>query len=147
MDILSNFSERLAELMFFHDEMSSEELAKRTGIAGSSIRAWLRKETVPSYDKLIAVADFFCCSLDFLAGRCDVDERVEPRELPPFYPHLRELMETLGVSRYSVTTRSPIKDPYFTNWSHGQKPLLVTLCSLADVLGVSLDYPVGRADY
>ena len=65
MDILSNFSERLAELMFFHDEMSSEELAKRTGIAGSSIRAWLRKETVPSYDKLIAVADFFCCSLDF----------------------------------------------------------------------------------
>lgn len=147
MDFLSNFSERLSELMYFHEEMTSEALAKQTKIAGSGIRAWLRGETVPNYDNLIAVADYFCCSLDFLTGRTDLDERVEPRALPPFYPHLREVMKKLGVTRYYVTTHSSIKDPYFTNWSRGQKPLLLTLCTLADVLDVSLDYLVGRSDY
>ena len=146
MGNLSNFSERLKELM---DErgLRSEKLAKEAGLAGSSIRSWLRGDSVPTYKSAIRLADHLRCSLDFLTGNSESDREILPREVPPFYPRLRMIMEEAGVTRFRLTTETPIKDAFFTNWAHGEEPLLTTLCTLADYLHVSLDYLVGRTDY
>ena len=146
MENLSIFSERLKELMAERD-MRSETLAREAHIAGSSIRSWLRGASFPTYKSAVKLADFFCCSLDFLAGMSDTFESVTPRAVPPFYPRLRRIMEERCVTRFSITENTPIKDAFFTNWSHGQQPLLPTLCTLASYLDVSLDYLVGRTDY
>ena len=144
---MSIFSERLKELMSEREEMKSEQLAKEARISGSSIRSWIRGQSVPSFQSAVKLADYFCCSLDYLVGRTDKFEEILPRPLPPFYPHLRKIMEECKITRFRITTDTPIKDAFFTNWSRGEQPLLVTLCSLAQYLKVSLDYLVGRTDY
>ncbi len=146
MEILSKLSERLKELME-ERELRSETLAKEAGIAGSSIRSWLRGASVPTFESAVKLADFFCCPLDFLAGRSEDCGNVAPRTLPPFYPRLRAIMEEAGVTRFRIAKETQIKDAFFTNWARGEKPLLVTLCVLADFLDVSLDYLVGRVEY
>ena len=146
MGNVSNFSERLKELMEERG-LRSEKLAKEAGIAGSSIRSWLRGDSVPAYKSAIKLADHLRCSLDFLVGNTDSDREIPPREVPPFYPRLRDIMAELGVTRFRITTETPIKDAFFTNWSRGEEPLLTTVCTLADYLHVSLDYLVGRTDY
>ena len=146
MENWSIFSERLKELMT-EREMRSETLARETHIAGSSIRSWLRGNSYPTFSSAVKLADYFSCSLDYLAGLNDKFESVLPRPLPPFYPRLRRVMEEQGVTRFAVTEHTQIKDAFFTNWSHGQLPILPTLCTLANFLNVSLDYLVGRTDY
>ncbi len=146
MGNLSKFTERLKEVMEERD-LRSEKLAREAGIAGSSIRSWLRGASVPSFRSAVKLADYLNCSLDYLVGNSDADISVTPRELPPFYPRLRQIMEEVGVTRFRITAETPIKDAFFTNWSHGEEPLLVTLCTLASYLNVSLDYLIGRTDY
>ena len=143
MENMSIFSERLKELMA-EREIRSETLARETHIAGSSIRSWLRGDSFPTFSSAVKLADFFSCSL---AGLSDKFESVSPRPLPPFYPRLRHIMEEQGVTRFWVTEHTHIKDAFFTNWSHGQLPILPTLSALASCLNVSLDYLVGRTDY
>ena len=45
---------------------------------------------------------------------------IEP--CPPFYSNLRKIMDKKGITRYSVTTHSNIKDSYFTTWQKGADP-------------------------
>lgn len=146
MGNMSKFPERLKELMEERG-LRSEQLAREAGIAGSSIRSWLRGASVPTYRSAVKLCDHFRCSLDYLVGNSDLDREIEPRELPPFYPQLRKVMNEMGVTRFRITSETQIKDAFFTNWSHGEEPLLVTLCVLADFLNVSLDYLIGRRDY
>lgn len=146
MENLSVFSERLKELMA-ERELRSETLSKEAHIAGSSIRSWLRGSSVPTFESAVKLADYFGCSLDYLAGMSERFEAVTPRPLPPFYPRLRRIMKEQGVTRFAVTEKTRISDAFFTNWSRGQQPLLTTLCTLVSFLGVTLDYLVGRTDY
>lgn len=146
MENLSNFAERLSDLM--HEKnLRSEGLAKAASVSGSAVRSWLRGDSVPTLENAVRIADFFACSLDYLAGRTDYYEEVVPRERPPFYPNLRKVMEEQGISRYRIARSTAVKDAFFSNWAKGEEPLLVTLCVLADCLGVSLDYLVGRRDF
>lgn len=144
---LSDFPNRLKELMNERNDMKSERLAKEANISGSSIRSFLRGQSVPNFQTAIKLADFFRCSLDYLVGFVEEYQEVVPRPLPPFYAHLREIMKNAGVTRLEITQKTAIKDAFFTNWSHGELPLLITLCTLANYLEVSLDYLVGRAEY
>lgn len=145
MDNLSNLAQRLNELMEEHD-LRSEGLAKKSGVAGSSIRAILRGESLPSLDSVVKLADYFHCSLDYLIGKTDKIEEVKPRPLPSFYEHLRAIMKELGIKRYAITTKTSINDTCFTNWKHGSKPSLSNVCILASYMKISLDELVGRID-
>ena len=147
MDILSNFPERLKELMFDHDEIKSEALGAAIGIHGTSVRAWMRGKSMITLPNAIILADFFECSLDYLAGERENDEKIPPRPLPPFYDNLRKIMAEKGITRYALVKDTEIKDVYFTKWAHGALPDLITVIKLAKYLDVSLDYLVGRTDY
>ncbi len=47
------------------------KLAELIGAGKSSISSWERDESEPTLSKLIAIADFFGCTIDYLAGRED----------------------------------------------------------------------------
>ncbi len=147
MDNLSKLPERLKELMQDHDDIKSETLGKTIGVTGSTIRFILRGDTLPTLATAVKLADFFHCSLDFLAGVNDIDREVLPRELPPFYENLRKVMRECGISRWKIAHSEHFKDSYFTTWAKGQQPKLITAYHLADYMHVSLDYLVGRTDY
>lgn len=57
-----------------HDAgITSKELAGIIGTSPSTISQWMTK-SAPPLDKLIALADFFGVSLDYLCGRCTKEE-------------------------------------------------------------------------
>ena len=148
MEYLSKLSERLKFLMLDHDNIKSDALGKITEISGSTIRSLLRGEALPSLATAIKLADFFECSLDFLAGKVEIDRKVTPRPLPPFYENLRKVMKERNITRYYLTHKtSDIRDSHFSNWIQGEQPKLITVCTLSKHLDVSLDYLVGRTDY
>ena len=147
MENLSIFPERLKELMFDRGEMRSEALGAAIGVHGTNVRAWLNGTSLITLENAVKLADLFSCSLDYLVGRKEQDEKVVPRELPPFYEHLRKVMEEKKVTRYQIVHNTEIYDVYFTKWKKGAKPDLVTVIVLADYLEVSLDWLVGRTDY
>lgn len=147
MVILSKLSERLKELMFYHENIKSEYLARDIGVTGATVRGWMNGTHEISLHHAILLADYFTCSLDYLAGRTEQSEKVLPRPLPPFYDNLRKVLKDTKVTRYRITKDTSIKDSFFTNWAKGEKPKLATVCVLADYLNVTLDYLVGRTDY
>lgn len=146
MENLSSFPERLKELMAFR-EVRADEVAAAIGIHKTNVRAWMRGDSLITLRNAVKLADYFGCSLDYLAGISDVYEEVTPRELPPFYDRLRAIMASRGVTRYQFSRETSIQDVYFTRWSKGAQPDLITVMILAQKLGVSLDYLIGRRDY
>ena len=49
--------------------LTQTELAERTGLSQSNINTWERNRSLPLPDGLIALADCFGCSIDYLLGR------------------------------------------------------------------------------
>lgn len=147
MENLSNLSDRLKELMFYGGQIRSETLARKVGVTGSTLRTYLNGTREMSLTTAIRLADCFCCSLDYLAGRTERYEEIRPTKTPDFYPRLRTVMAERGVSRYRIARDTTIKDSYFTRWKNGQSPRFPSVILLADYLDVTLDYLTGRTDF
>ncbi len=71
---MSNFSERI-RLLRNEQGMKQKELAETLGLALRSYQCYEYGERFPDFPGLIAIADFFDVSLDYLVGRSDVRER------------------------------------------------------------------------
>lgn len=57
--------------------MNQQELGERVGVTRKTVVLWERGDVIPPTKKLIAMADMFGCSTDYLLGRCN--ERLIPR--------------------------------------------------------------------
>ncbi len=147
MSNLSLFPERLKELMFDAGQMKTRDLAEKIGVHFTSVAMWLKGGSLVSLSNAVKIADFFECSIDYLAGMSEVDHKVMPRGLPPFYENFRKVMAEQGVSRYRIVKDTDIKDMYFTKWSKGATPDLLSVTKVASYLNVSVDYLIGRTDY
>lgn len=147
MSNLSLFPERLKELMFDNGQMASYELAEKVGVHFTTVNLWLSGKALISLANAVKLADVFSCSLDYLAGISETDQSVPARSLEPFYTRLRSVMKLCGVTRYRIAKETEIKDIYFTKWSRGAVPDLISVIKVAQYLNVSLDYLTGRTDY
>lgn len=63
-----NFSATLKTLRKEH-RLTQQELADKSGISRSNINTWELGKSLPLPDGLIALADAFGCSVDYLLGR------------------------------------------------------------------------------
>ena len=64
------FYERLKGLMA-EKEINQRQLERDTGLSNQAISFWLSQQRVPSLPSLWDLADYFHCSIDYLAGRED----------------------------------------------------------------------------
>ncbi len=71
---MSNFSERI-RLLRKERKIKQKEMAEVLGLAPRSYQSYEYEERYPDFQGLIAIADFFDVSLDYLVGRSDVRER------------------------------------------------------------------------
>ena len=115
------FHERLTELMI-EKGVNTVSLAAAIGVSDETVRRWKNGERDILLSQLVKLADYFQCSLDFLAGRSDTVLDYLVREMPPFYDSLRAVMKEKGVTRYRLVKDLPIYDGYFTNWKKGKSP-------------------------
>jgi transcriptional regulator with XRE-family HTH domain len=71
---MSSFSERLNQLRKTNN-LKAEELAIIAGVKRRIIFMYEKGDTKPSFDVLIALADYFNVSLDYLVGRSNSSAR------------------------------------------------------------------------
>lgn len=71
---MENFSSRIKSLRK-EQGLKQKEMAKAFGLADRSYQCYEYGERFPDFQGLIAIADFFDVSLDYLVGRSDVRER------------------------------------------------------------------------
>ena len=71
---MAQFCERLKFLRNEHN-LKQREMAAELGLALSSYQAYEYAYRYPDFQGLIAIADYFDVSLDYLVGRSDVRAR------------------------------------------------------------------------
>ncbi len=136
-------SERLTELMN-EKGISNNELASILGVTPCSVGRWKRGVKNMRLTQFVMIANYFNCSLDFLAGRSETFIDFVPKKCPPFYEHFKKLISEKGISRNKINTETKIKSSHFVDWKNGAEPQIHSLIELADYLDISLDYLLGR---
>jgi transcriptional regulator with XRE-family HTH domain len=56
--------------------ISVEELTKETSVGKRSITEMMKGDTIPCISEVIALCDYFNCSLDYLFKRTDIKARI-----------------------------------------------------------------------
>lgn len=143
MRILSDFGERLSELIF-DKNLTTEQLSKAVGISAGSISQWRTGKQNISLSNALKLADYFSCSIEFLIGRTGDKLNYVPREYPPFYERLLQVMKERGKSRYRIVKETKLSDGNFYSWKRGGDPFLQSVIDLADYFGYTIDYFIGR---
>ncbi len=144
MDVLSNFAEKLDELMF-DENINGKELADILGISKQQIYYVLNHKRMPSLDVLIRVANHFSCTTDFLLGREPESKAKTFRPVPPFPQQLAFLLDYFHVKKYRLCKEVPITHSVIYNWQRGKfAPSLDYIIKLADYFGCSVDFVIGR---
>lgn len=65
------FAERLQQLLSYNEIENANIVAEATGISPSTIAHWLSGKSAPNFENLIAIAEYFNTTVDFLIGRND----------------------------------------------------------------------------
>ena len=138
-----DISERLTELMN-EKVINNKELAEILGVSPHTVGIWKKGRNNMRLPQFIAIADYFNCSLDFLAGRSETVIDFIPKKCPPFYERLREILKRNNITKYRVNADTKIKSSHFVDWKNGAEPQIHSLIELADYLDISLDYLLGR---
>ena len=144
MDVLSNFAEKLDELMF-DENINGKELADILGISKKQIYYVLNHKRMPSLDVLSRVANHFSCTTDLLLGREPESKAKTFRPVPPFPQQLAFLLDYFHVKKYRLCKEVPITHSVIYNWQRGKfAPSLDYIIKLADYFGCSVDFVIGR---
>lgn len=136
--------------------MTQMQVAAKSGLSQSNINTWERGRSMPLPDGLIALADCFDCSIDYLLGHeCEnfvkpFSEECEPITegsfaIEKFSEILKALRKERKLTQQELAERSGISRSNINTWESGKSlPLPDGLIALADAFGCSVDYLLGR---
>ena len=144
---LSNFAERLTELLF-ERELTVPEFAKELGCVRSTINFYLKAQKMPSLHMLVRMSDYFQCTTDFLLGLTDENSVKRFTPLPPFSTRFPMLCKQFGYTKYRLQKLTGIPESSLYNWQRGDNiPAIDRLVQIAEIFGCSVDYLIGRSNY
>ena len=145
MCILSNFGERLKELMEERG-INSPALAEELKTDRSNITRYLRGERAPLYDNFIKILNYFNCSADFILGLTDyTSENAVYKQPQSFDERLRYVIEICGFTQYKMQKSGKFSGAELYGWLSGKKlPSVESLVKLSTYLGCSIDFLLGR---
>jgi len=145
MDYRNSFSFRLSSLRKYKG-ISRTKLSDYLDVSDEAVRLLEKCRRSPSFEVLCALADYFDVSTDYLIGRSNDDTPMS------FHSEWEEAFRERFAEEYrncdSADLEAACIDREFCEQIiDGTAPLRFhTACDLADELGVSLDYLVGRTD-
>lgn len=144
MIILSNFAERLEELMF-EKNMSVSDMAKALKSDASTIYKYLNAKKLPSTHTAVKLANIFDCSVDYLLGRTEKNYKQTFHEPPPFCERLNFLLTHFKTTQYKLYTYGNFPQSAVQNWLKGTfSPTLDNAVKLAEYFDCSTDFILGR---
>lgn len=144
MVILSNFVERLEDLMF-ENNFSADDVSKKISLDCSTIYKYLNGKKLPSVETAIKLANLFNCSIEYLLGRTEQNHAQTFHEPPPFSQQLKFLLEYFKKSQYNLYTYGNFPQSAIQNWMKGKyTPTLDNIVKLAEYLDCTVDFVLGR---
>ena len=142
-ETIEKFKLTLKELMELKN-IGIGELAKELHTSRFVIHRWLTSAKDMRINSLLKIADYFQCSVEFLCGRTDEYLGFEPKEIPPFSDWLKNVLAECDKSAYQLFRDTKIMPTQMHQWKYHTQPMLNNLVIIADYLGVTLDYLIGR---
>ena len=139
---MSNFGEVLSSLIF-DAKVSYQKLADDLGVALQTVYRWKSNKQDIGLLKLVALCEYFGCSIEYLIGRTDVITKPDRFTIENFGSRVRAMMKVKGISTYRMRKETPYGSRYFERWDNGADPQLSTLIELANYFKCTLDELVG----
>lgn len=145
MDILSNFPERLSELMAEH-RLTPLTLGNKMNIHRNTVNRYLQGTRLPSFECLVKLLDIFNCSADFLLGAVEYpSSNIVFHPIPPFQERFRALLVKHKMSQYALHQKTKISYDTFSKWLKGvTSPFADNLIKLSAAFDCSVDYLIGH---
>lgn len=147
MTVYNIFIKRLTELMKEYN-LTAHSLAKKLGIHHNAVDCWLNAKNLPRFDKLKKLSEFFDCSIDYILGLTD-DENKKPFSKNPktFQYRFIELSKHKGISDIKISKACGVAHSSVSRWRHeGTIPDTNALIKLAELFDCSVEYLLGRTD-
>lgn len=146
MDILSNFSERLQDLML-SQELNCAQLAKLCGCPKTSISAWMTKQVYPKLNNLIRLSNYFNCSIDYILGLTDISTAHRLNVPVPFGERFMFILEERHITKYRLSKDCDFNNSQFTKWFIvGNFPQTKTIIKISEYLDCSVEYLLGLSN-
>lgn len=144
MVILSKLSEALNELIF-DNGLTAKSLAEALSTEPSTITRYLRGERIPSVESLVAIADYFKCSTDFLLGRTEENKEQTFKTCLPFNEQIEFLKDYFKCSSYKIYHGTGISKSRYYDWKNGKRaPTVDNIVRLAELFDCRTDFILGR---
>ncbi|MDE7083633.1 MAG: helix-turn-helix domain-containing protein [Clostridia bacterium] len=142
MDILSNFSETLGELIFDYNngqQMHAKDFAKLVGVNATTITRYLAKKRLPTIESLVILADFFKCSTDYLLGLETENYSKIFKPCPNFAERFKDILKENGLTCIQLSELTNINQSLVYAWKNGKRmPSLENAIKIAKFFDYSL---------
>lgn len=152
------FSQRLIELRTKNNIMA-KDVASQIGVSKQAYSLYEKKQTNPSADILIALANLFNVSLDYLTGRTSDPDMANSNKLHGILEVNKNnsdntleiilfLIKERGITEKELLKQCNINTSFLTDWKSGRikKPSYDKLLKIAQYFNASLDYLTGRTN-
>ncbi len=144
MEILSNFAETLEELIFEH-KTDIKQFSKDMKISLSEVYYYLERKGIPRFPKIIEIADYFNCSVDYILGLAPFQENANYKKTPPFHTSFQRLLKSKNIYRYRLCKECHFYETRVDSWYHGKSiPSTDNAIKLAKYFDCSVDSLLGR---
>ena len=141
---MSKLPIRLKEYMD-EREIDQSDLASAINVERSNISEFLSGKHSPSFEAFVSLLYYFNCSADYLLGLTDIHTEEKLHEVLPFGERLRALLKKQGISQAQLIRDLPVSSAVPFKWLSGKNyPSMESLIRLAEYLGFSVDYLIGR---
>lgn len=145
MYIMSNFGERLKELVFDNKIMRIEDFCNTIEVGRTDFYRWWSNTTIPSVENIIKLADAFHCTIDFLIGKADDNYSTTFKPIPPFPQQLRSIMAEYKTNPHKLSREAKLSRASIYEWLNGTSVISIeSLIKIAEILDCSIDYLIGR---
>ena len=144
MLILSNFAERLDELLF-DNKFSVSDLSKKLNLDTSTIYKYLNAKKLPSVETAIKLANLFNCSIEYLLAKTEAHQEQVFYNPPLFCEHLKFLLNHFNKTQYNLVKYGKFSQSALQHWLKGTFiPSLDNIEKLARFFDCSMDFILGR---
>ncbi len=141
---LTDFAERLTELIYERN-IDIKTFSQSLDVSASCISQYIHRESLPTVDNLIKIANFFNCSTDYLLGREEENLQLKFNLCPPFSEQLKFLKDYFNCTAYSIYVAAGISKSRYFDWQNGKRqPSLDNVLKLAEHFDRRVDFILGR---
>lgn len=137
-------NEKIKELMIEND-LTVKDVCDALGRELVTVYDWLSGKHTPRADDMFKLSNLFNCSIDYLLGRTENYEEIKQKDMPDFSAQIDKVLKEQKVSKYKISKNKVLTNgAVYGLFNNGATPTIETIVKIADYLGVSVDYLVGR---